>query len=79
MLLNYLQVPSYRLERFRLHPTFHQRDREDADPLINDALVYTKEMGVLMAEIAGESPETVIAILIVNYRIYSTRKWNNIL
>ncbi|GDW96755.1 hypothetical protein ExPUPEC54_03581 [Escherichia coli] len=21
----------YRLERFRLHPTFHQRDREDAD------------------------------------------------
>ncbi len=22
----------YRLERFRLHPTFHQRDREDADP-----------------------------------------------
>ena len=29
----------YRLERFRLHPTFHQRDREDADPLINDALI----------------------------------------
>ncbi len=28
----------YRLERFRLRPTFHQRDREDADPLINDAL-----------------------------------------
>ncbi len=27
----------YRLERFRLRPTFHQRDREDADPLINDA------------------------------------------
>ncbi|MBW9794614.1 hypothetical protein FJD14_24115 [Escherichia coli] len=22
----------YRLERFRLHPTFHQRDREDAYP-----------------------------------------------
>ena len=21
----------YRLERFRLHPPFHQRDREDAD------------------------------------------------
>ena len=33
----------YRLERFRLRPTFHQRDREDADPLINDALIYIRD------------------------------------
>ncbi len=33
----------YQLERFRLRPTFHQRDREDADPLINDALIYIRD------------------------------------
>ena len=45
----------YRLERFRLHPTFHQRDREDADPLINDECIDERKL-------RGESPETVIAI-----------------
>ncbi len=36
--LNYLQVPLHRLERFQLHPTFN-----DADPLINDALIYIRD------------------------------------
>ncbi|MGQ7173821.1 hypothetical protein ACUOCP_54115, partial [Escherichia sp. R-CC3] len=49
----------YRLERFRLHPTFHQRDREDADPLINDALIYIRDECIDERKLRGESPETV--------------------
>ena len=45
----------YRLERFRLHPTFHQRDREDIDPLIRDEFIDERKL-------RGESPEMVIAI-----------------
>ena len=52
----------YRLERFRLRPTFHQRDREDADPLINDALIYIRDEFIDERKLRGESPETVIAI-----------------
>ncbi len=52
----------YRLERFRLRPTFHQRDREDADPLINDALIYIRDECIDERKLRGESPETVIAI-----------------
>lgn len=52
----------YWLERFRLHPTFHQRDREDVDPLINDALIYIRDEFVDERKLRGESPETVIAI-----------------
>ena len=50
------------LERFRLHPTFHQRDREDVDPLINDALIYIRDEFIDERKLRGESPETVIAI-----------------
>ncbi|BEB88940.1 hypothetical protein [Escherichia coli] len=49
----------YRLERFRLRPTFHQRDREDADPLINDALIYIRDECIDERKLRGESPETV--------------------
>ncbi|MCC7866231.1 hypothetical protein INR33_25740, partial [Escherichia coli] len=52
----------YRLERFRLHPTFHQRDREDVDPQINDALIYIRDEFIDERKLRGESPETVIAI-----------------
>ncbi|HAP3735974.1 TPA: hypothetical protein JLQ25_003764 [Escherichia coli] len=52
----------YRLEQFRLHPTFHQRDREDVDPLINDALIYIRDEFIDERKLRGESPETVIAI-----------------
>ena len=52
----------YRLERFRLHPTFHQRDREDIDPLINDALIYIRDEFIDERKLRGESPEMVIAI-----------------
>lgn len=52
----------YRLERFRLRPTFHQRDREDTDPLINDALIYIRDECIDERKLRGESPETVIAI-----------------
>lgn len=47
----------YRLERFRLRPTFHQRDREDADPLINDALIYIRDECIDERKLRGESPE----------------------
>ncbi|EHJ4129388.1 hypothetical protein J1C08_002051 [Escherichia fergusonii] len=52
----------YRQEQFRLRPTFHQRDREDADPLINDALIYIRDEFIDERKLRGESPETVIAI-----------------
>ncbi len=35
----------YRLERFRLHPTFHQRDREDADYEEVNHLILLKNPG----------------------------------
>lgn len=47
----------YRLERFRLHPTFN-----DADSLINDALIYIRDECIDERKLRGESPETVIAI-----------------
>ncbi len=47
----------YRLERFQLHPTFN-----DADPLINDALIYIRDEFIDERKLRGESPETVIAI-----------------
>ncbi|HAJ5725637.1 hypothetical protein NMV83_20340 [Escherichia coli] len=47
----------YRLERFRLHPTFN-----DADSLINDALIYIRDEFIDERKLRGESHETVIAI-----------------
>ena len=47
----------YRLERFQLHPTFN-----DADSLINDALIYIRDEFIDERKLRGESPETVIAI-----------------
>ncbi|EKF2816436.1 hypothetical protein OYT61_004465, partial [Shigella flexneri] len=52
----------YRLERFRLRPTFHQRDREDVDPLINDALIYIRDEFIDERKLRGESPEPVPVI-----------------
>ena len=52
----------YRLERFRLRPTFHQRDREDVDPQINDALIYIRDECNDERKFRGESPEPVIVI-----------------
>lgn len=52
----------YRLERFRLRPTFHQRDREDVDPQINDALIYIRDECNDERKLRGESPEPVIVI-----------------
>ena len=47
----------YRLERFQLHPTFN-----DADPLINDALIYIRDEFIDEQKLRGESPEPVIVI-----------------
>ncbi|EFH7120706.1 hypothetical protein EEK96_09195 [Escherichia coli] len=52
----------YRLERFRLHPTFNQFDRDNSNPLINDALIYIRDEFIDERILRGESPETVIAI-----------------
>ncbi|MBM0917092.1 hypothetical protein JQN24_27390, partial [Escherichia coli] len=51
-----------RLERCQLHPTFHKRDREDVDPIINDALIYIRDEFIDEQKLRGESQETVIAI-----------------
>ncbi|NWJ85333.1 hypothetical protein HX820_03590, partial [Escherichia coli] len=57
------KTPSYtKSVSWQHHPTFHQRDREDADPLINDALIYIRDECIDERKLRGESPETVIAI-----------------
>lgn len=52
----------YRMERFRLRPTFNQCDREDTAPVINDALIYIRDEFIDERKLRGESAETVIAI-----------------
>ncbi|MED8691279.1 hypothetical protein RCN26_14305 [Escherichia marmotae] len=52
----------YRQERFRLHPTFNQFDRDDSVPLINDALIYIRDEFIDEGRLRGESPEAVMAI-----------------
>ncbi|MED9499497.1 hypothetical protein RCN66_05155 [Escherichia marmotae] len=52
----------YRLERFRLRPIFNQREQEDADPLINDALIYIRDEFIDERKLRGKSPETIMEI-----------------
>lgn len=52
----------YQLKQFRLRPTFHQRNQKNANPLINNALIYIKNKCINKQKLQGKSPKTVIAI-----------------
>lgn len=59
--LNYLQVPSIDWSDSGYIQHFINVI-EDADPLINDALIYIRDECIDERKLRGESPETVIAI-----------------